>query len=280
MAEIIRKFDNKNKAILPGGSGVTPMTHFNLIKLKEGEEIEYQLDGYELVFVMLSGECDIQIDDIMFSNLKRTDIWTDKPDSVYVPSGGKVKISGVLRDTEIAVGGMICNEKYKPFRIRPEEVKAVEVGASESKNYRSINYILQKTDENKFGNIIINELYAEEGCWSAYPPHKHDMENVPVESEFEEIYHYRFKPENGFGGQFVFFDNGKSECYMVKNGDSVLIDKGYHPTVYAPGHTGYMFVILSGKYNDVLIQNFKDEYAYLKEGVPGVQDMLNSYQKK
>jgi len=279
MPEIIRKYDNKNKPILEGNKGITPLTYFNIIHLRKGESIEQIVEMFETVYVILSGKCDIKVTNQLFKNIRRKDIWSDKADSIYVTTGALVKIYSKEDNTEIAVAGARCEKEYKPFRITPEEVSMIEVGSSETKTLRRINYIIGSKTKEKTGNIIINELYAEEGCWSGYPPHKHDDENKPIETAFEELYHYRFNPTNGFGGQFVYQLDGTSVCFMTTSGDTVLIDKGYHPTVYSPGHEGYMFVILVGKYQHSLIQNFDQKYKYLSEGISGIQNMLDNYQK-
>lgn len=279
MPEFVKQYENHNQPILEGGRGTIPLTYFNLIHLKKGESIEQKVQGFETVYLVLSGDCDLEVNGQLFKNVKRKDIWTEKADAVYVSSGAPVKVTGNADQTEIAVGGGRCEQAFASFRVTPGEVNVVEVGSSRTKTHRNIHYIVGNNTEGKTGNIIINELYAEDGCWSGYPPHKHDEELPPVETSFEELYHFRFNPGNGFGAQFVFQPDGSSNCYMVKSGDTVLIDKGYHPTVYSPGHRGYMFVILVGREQRSLIQHFKDEYAYLANGIPGVQDMLDSYQK-
>jgi 5-deoxy-glucuronate isomerase len=278
MPELIKKYENQNQPILKGGHGTIPMTYFNLLHLNRGERIEQTVQGFETVYLILSGDCDIEAGGKVFKNVKRKEIWSEKADAVYVSPGASVKISSHQDNTEIAVGGGRCGQAFGSFRVTPPDIRVVEVGSSEAKNHRTIHYIVGSNIKEKTGNIIINELFAEDGCWSGYPPHKHDDEQPPVETAFEELYHFRFNPENGFGGQFVFQPDGTANCYMVKTGDTVLIDKGYHPTVYSPGHQGYMFVILVGKYRRSLIQHFKDEYEYLAKGVPGVKDMLDSYQ--
>jgi 5-deoxy-glucuronate isomerase len=210
------------------------MTYFNLIRLNKWECFQQQVPGFETVYLVMTGECDIEVDGKLFKNLQRKDIWSQKADAVYVGPGASVKIFSNQDHTEIAVGGGQCAQAFSPFRIAPLDVKSVEVGSSAGKTHRTIYYIVGNNTAGKTGNIIINELFAEDGCWSGYPPHKHDTEESPLETEFEELYHFRFNPENGFGGQFVFQPDGSAQCYMVKTGDTVLIDKGYHPTVYSP----------------------------------------------
>lgn len=279
MPEIIKKYDNKNKPILDVNNSLLPLTYFNLLHLKKGETYQQKVDGFETVLVVLSGDVDIEVDGEKYANVRRKNIWEEKADAVYAPTGAEVRVYCNRDNTEVAVGGGRCNQRFASFRVSPEEVGMVEVGSSETKTHRKIFHIIGSNAEGKTGNIIINELTAEEGCWSGYPPHKHDTEQPPVETAFEELYHFRFNPENGFGAQFVFQPNDESVCYMTKSGDTVCIDKGYHPTVYSPGHQGYMFVILMGKEQRALIQNFREEYAYLANGIPGVSDMLANYQK-
>jgi len=40
----------------------------------------------------------------------------------------------------------------------------------------------------------VSELYCDHGCWSGYPPHKHDEDHGKTETAHEELYHYRFRP--------------------------------------------------------------------------------------
>ena len=64
---------------------------------------------------------------------------------------------------------------------------------------------------------------------------------------------------------------------MTRDGDTVIIDRGYHPTVTSPGHAEYIFTILVGKTTRSLVQNFKEEYRYLTKIIPGVKDMVDNF---
>jgi hypothetical protein len=44
------------------------------------------------------------------------------------------------------------------------------------------------------------ELHVDQVCWSGYPPHKHDTDQ-PGETAHEGVYHWRFRPQTGFGAQ-------------------------------------------------------------------------------
>jgi 5-deoxy-glucuronate isomerase len=53
----------------------------------------------------------------------------------------------------------------------------------------------------------------------------------------EEIYVYVDMPAPGYGVQLVYADGEEPEfATVVRDGDAVLIPKGYHPNVSVPGH--------------------------------------------
>jgi 5-deoxy-glucuronate isomerase len=276
--KMIRSYDNNNVPVVGEKNDILPNTYFNLIKLPANAETSISLDKYELLFVVLSGTCDISADNELFSAVgRRKDIWSGRADSVYAGTAGQVRIKALKEDAELAIAGCICNKSFSPFRITPEEVDMVDVGSNETKSRRRIFHILGQNARDRTGNLLVSELNADEGCWSGYPPHKHDTENPPEETEFEELYHYRFNPENGFGAQFCYLNRDEPKCYMTQNGDTFTFRKGFHPTVTSPGHKSYIFTVLVGIHQRSLIQNFDKEYRYLMDKIPGISDMRSKF---
>jgi 5-deoxy-glucuronate isomerase len=82
--------------------------------------------------------------------------------------------------------------------------------------------------------LIAGQTTHASGGWSSYPPHRHDGSGE--EPYFEEIYHYRFEPPTGFGFQALYADDGLSEASLIRDGDTLTIERGYHPVCAAPGH--------------------------------------------
>ena len=277
MPEFIKSFDNKNNPIVDDSSDCLTISYFNLVKLQKGESYNTFLEDYESVWVVLSGNCDLIVDEKAFKNIgKRKNIWSGQAESVYAPIQSQVNINA-NSDVEIAVGGGKCEEKYEPFFIGQSDVQMVNVGSSETKSHRQIFHILSQHHKDRCGRLLISELWAEEGCWSGYPPHKHDTDNLPEETDFEEIYHYRFNPDNGFGGQYLMLKDGSEQCFVTRNGDTFAFEQGYHPTSTSPGHKGYIFTILVGRTEKSLIQNFKEEHRYLLDRIPGIKDMRDMF---
>lgn len=278
MPALIRSYANQNQPIITQKNGTLSRTYFNLVRLGRGEEYRAKVEGVETVYVVMTGTVDIQVDGTAFRDVgHRKDIWSGNADSVYAGAGSAVQVRAAQDGTEIAVAGGICDKAYPPFRVLPAEVDMVDVGSIETRSHRRIFHILGKNAAGRAGNLLVSELYCDHGCWSGYPPHKHDADQGDAETNHEETYHYRFRPESGFGGQLCFQPDGSSQCFMTRHGDTFLLDRGYHPTVTSPGHEEYIFTILVGKSQRGLVQNFKEEHRHLMRGIPGIQDMVNKF---
>jgi len=92
--------------------------------------------------------------------------------------------------------------------------------------------------------LLCVEVYTPSGNWSSYPPHKHDVHDPPHEVALEEIYHYRLPPD-GFALQRL-YDETSDEVVMVRDGETVLVKRGYHPVVAGPGFDIYYLNVLAG----------------------------------
>jgi 5-deoxy-glucuronate isomerase len=275
MPKLIRARDNHNAAIVEPGRGTLMLTYFNLLRLQAGQAYTLDVPKCELLCVVLSGRADIAAATQEFKNIgRRADIWSGPADSVYCGTCPRVTVRAMRDGTEVAVAGGECEQPFTPFRIPPEEVEMVDVGSPDTHSHRKIFHILGQNGVGRSGRLLVSEHYADDGCWSGYPPHKHDTERAPEETDFEETYHYRFRPESGFGAQFCYDGNGgEPDVAMTRHGDTYLIDRGYHPTVRAPGYEGYVFTILVGRHQRSLVQYFEPPHQHLMKKIPGIDAM-------
>lgn len=259
------------------------MTYFNFVRLQKGGQFSNKIEGFESIYVIMSGNCNIEVNKQCFNDIgQRADIWSGEADSVYASSNASVTVTANCDGTKIAVAGGKCDREYSPFRVTPAEVEMVDVGSNATHSHRRIFHILGQNAEGRTGNLLISELLADGGCWNGYPPHKHDedigsLESGFEETGFEELYYYQFKPETGFGAQIVYQKDGSSLAYMTRHGDVMLIDKGYHPTVTSPGHKEYIFTVLVGHTQHSLIQNFEEKHRYLMDTIPGINSMRDAF---
>ncbi len=262
----------------PGKDGVT-LSYLNLLRLDAGQTYTLDVPNCELLCVVLSGRADIAAGAQQFKNVgRRASLWDGPADSVYCGTSPRVTVHALRDRTEIAVAGGWCERPFAPFRITPEEVEMVDVGSPETHSHRRIFHILGHNGAGRAGRLLVSELYADAGCWSGYPPHKHDTDRLPDETDFEELYHYRFRPESGFGAQFCYDGIGGAPLVaMTQHGDTFLVDRGYHPTVTSPGHEGYIFTVLVGRTERSLVQHFEPRHRHLMDKIPGIQAMRDKF---
>ena len=270
-ARMIRSLERPENTILDGGLP-TPLIHFSLIRLSAGETHTYRLADFETAVVPMSGQCDLDVDGTAFAAVGgRKSVWDGQADSVYAGPGAAVTITAVS-EAEIAIAGGRWSEPMAPFRVRPEDVDMVDVGSNETKSRRRIFHILGGKQAASVGRLLVSELYADEGCWSGYPPHKHDTDQAG-ETDHEEVYHWRFDPPTGFGAQLWYEDGKPPEAFVTRDGDTFAFSTGYHPTVTSPGHSSYIFTILVGRTQRSLVQNFEEIHRPLMANIPGIDNM-------
>ena len=277
MGKHIEPYDNRNQAIIDTNDDTTPLCYLNRVVLKKNKIYEYELDTYESVIVILSGRCNISVNGEDFGSMgQRNSVWDGSPSAVYVPVTMKASIQCVSNEAEFMIAGGRYDEILNPFAINPEDIDVIQYGSDDTKTHRKIKHILGKNNSDKHGRLLVSELFTVgAGGWSGFPPHKHDTELPPEETRYEEVYQFRFNPEYGFGAQFLYETSGdQGPVYHVRTGSVIAIDKGYHPSVVAPGYEMYYFTVIVGESSKSLVQKFDPEHAYQIETIPGIKDMI------
>ena len=276
----IPPFNNNNKPIVDIDDTKVPLNYFNIVKLNKDQSFEYFTPGYETCIVPATGSININIEGFEVKNLgtRTIDVWDGEPEGVYVPSGIKASFVA-LNDSEIFIAGAKFDKTFEPFAVRTNEIDTVQYGSDDTKTHRKIKHILGAKHHDKVGRLLCNELYTVgQGGWSGFPPHKHDTDRLPDETRHDETYNYRFRPNIGFGFQlFQQVDEKLGKAEHIIDGSTIVIDKGYHPCVVAPGYEMYYFTILGGLSQRSLVQYFQPDHAYQLETIPGIKDMIAKY---
>ena len=116
-------------------------------------------------------------------------------------------------------------------------------------------------------SLLVTEVFTPQGNWSSYPPHRHDKNDFPNITYLEETYYHRINPNNGFGFQRVFSEDGtvdKSMCF--KDGDVVLVPKGHHPCGVPYGYELYYLNVMAGPIRKWRFKNHPDfEWLYQRD---------------
>jgi 5-deoxy-glucuronate isomerase len=128
---------------------------------------------------------------------------------------------------------------------------------------RTINLLIAKNVQ--AGRIVAGVTFSEPGNWTSWPPHEHS-------AMLEEAYLYVDMPAPAFGVQLVYTNATEPElATIVHEGDVVLMPRGYHPNVAAPGHPiGFLWMMAAdreGVDRQFGVVNVQPEFATLKSGL-------------
>lgn len=279
MPKLIRAGENRNRPIVEPGSGTLTLSYFNVLRLDAGQTRTVEAPQCEIVVVVLSGRADVAACAREFRNIgQRGDVWDGPADSVYCGTCPRVTVRALREGTEVLVAGGLCDQPFAPFRIPPEEVEVIDMGSLETHSHRQMYSILGANAIGRAGKLLVGEMLVDEGCWLGYPPHKHDDELPPEETDFEELYHYRFRPESGFAAQLCYDGDGSAPTsFMAQNGDTFLIDHGYHPTAVSPGYKAYVFRVLVGRQQRSFVPKFEPRHRHLVEKIPNVAALADKF---
>ncbi len=277
----IPPYENANRPLVDLDDARVPLNYFNIVKLKRGEAFEYATPGYETAVVPATGTVDVDAEGERFEKVggRGVDVWDGEPEGVYSPSGARTRLVCVSESAEVFVAGARFDRTLAPFAVRAAELDVVQYGSDETKTHRKIKHILGAKYRDRVGRLLVSELFTVgQGGWSGFPPHKHDSDRPPLETRHDETYNFRFRPKNGFGLQLLQKEDGKiGDAYHLVDGSTLVIDKGYHPCVVAPGYEMYYFTILGGLSQRSLIQYFQPSHAHQIETIPGIKDMIAKF---
>lgn len=214
-----------------------------VLRLAGGESRLVETGTAEMAVLPLSGGCVVEVEDHRFELLGRDGVFEGISDFAYVPIGVTVRITAT-RPAEIALCAAEAARRIEPYRVAAEDI-AVEVRGG-GNGSRQINNFLS-ADNNRADTLIAVEVITPDGCWSSFPPHKHD-EQSDVEVELEEIYYFRMDGDAGVGFFACYTADGEiDDTVTVHDGDIYLVPRGYHgPSAPAPGYHMYFLNVMGG----------------------------------
>ncbi|MEQ1536752.1 MAG: 5-deoxy-glucuronate isomerase [Burkholderiaceae bacterium] len=237
---------------------------FRAVRLKAGETETVQTDGRELCLVVLVGTVEVTVDSQTYSHLgTRNSVFDEiSPAAVFVPSGKKVVVRAE-RDSEVAFCTAPAGGKNHPVKvIDPASMRRSVRG--KGTNTRYICDILPHDDPTA-DHLLVVEVVTPASHSSSYPPHKHDVEQPPVETLLEETYYHRLNPPQGFAFQRVYtYDRSIDEACAVENHDVVMVPCGYHPVTAPHGYDLYYLNVMAGPNRFWVFKNDPDHEWMLK----------------
>ena len=218
-----------------------------------GEE-RIETGEYEVCFVNLGGRLEASVDGRTYDLGHRATPFDELPHALYVPPHTDVVVAG---DGWLARCATRAESTHagEVRAIDPESIRVEVRGAGNAT--RQINHIIPP--EFPAHRLLVVEVLTPAGNWSSFPPHKHEQANLPVENDLEEVYAYRFAAPEAFGVQRLYSRDGSlDETWTVRDGDVVLVPRGYHPFCSAHGYDGYYLNALAAEACSMAAQDDPD----------------------
>ncbi len=197
----------------------------------------------EVAIVVLGGQCSITSSRGTWREVgRRPNVFSGMPYALYLPVSTAFEITAE-RECDLALCYSKATESHDAQLVTPDDVEVEIRGAGNAT--RQINKILRP--EFAAERLLIVEVYTPSGNWSSYPPHKHDVHNLPLEADLEELYYYRIDRPEGYAIQKVYTRDKRLDFTLtVRSGEMVRIPEGYHPVVAAHGYNVYYLNALAG----------------------------------
>jgi 5-deoxy-glucuronate isomerase len=217
---------------------------FRAHRLATGEQVAIDMPGRELCIVVLTGRVDVRGAGSEWTELgDRDSVFDDRPPwAVYLPDGANVEVTA-RSAAEIGVANAPGGGTLAPRAIDPATMKRSVRGSGS--NTRYVTDILPESEPAE--HLLVVEVRTPSGHSSSYPPHKHDTDAAPVETQLEETYYHRLDPPQGFAFQRVYTDDRSlDESLAVEDRDVVMVPRGYHPVVVPHGYESYYLNVMAG----------------------------------
>jgi 5-deoxy-glucuronate isomerase len=247
-------------SVSPGSAGWRYVS-FNALRIPKGGRFELETEGSEACIVVIAGRCAVRIGEFGWPHVgERASPFDGPPHAVYAPPGVTVEVAAHLGDVEIAIGSATAQRGEAARYIRPSDMRREVRGVGSTE--RTIHHILM--EDAAAESLLVTEVVTPAGHWSSYPPHKHDVDDPPQETQLEETYYHRLRDTRGFAVQRVYTaDRTLDETMAVRDGDLVLVPRGYHTVSAAPGYELYYLNVMAGPVRRWCV-TFDPEHEWLR----------------
>lgn len=211
----------RNISVTPQNTA-TRHLHYGRIKLEAGDAaLGFETKRHETALICLNGAARVAVGEETF-NLNRYD-------ALYIPRDSRIEVSTETACDLAEISAEVENLYPLQF-ISFEEIRqnpALHFTAGAPPTERDLNILLGKNVE--AGRIMAGVTFSSDGNWTSFPPHEHA-------EMLEEAYLYIDMPAPQWGIQMVYTNPKEPELIeVVREGDVVVMPKGFHPNVAAPG---------------------------------------------
>jgi 5-deoxy-glucuronate isomerase len=220
-----------------------------VLELAPGAAHAFDTGPDELLVLPLAGGCVVACDGERFEVTGRANVFDRVTDFVYVPRDARVEVASPSGG-RFALPSARARRRLAARYGAAEDVPVELRGAGQAS--RQVNNFC-RPDSFEADKLIAVEVLTPGGNWSSWPPHKHDEDRPPEETQLEEVYYFEIAGQGdtqGLGYQRVYSsgpDRRIDVCAEVRTGDVVLVPWGWHgPSMAAPGYDMYYLNVMAG----------------------------------
>lgn len=255
------KAKGRTRQVSPENSA-TRNLYYGRIRIDAGDApIEFSTEDHETGLICLNGSATVESAGSKFK--------LNHYDALYVPRDSQVTVS-TEGGCDLAEVSSPVENQYPMQFVAFQEIRkdpALHFIAGAPPTERDLNVLLGKNIQ--AGRIMAGVTFSSEGNWTSWPPHEH-------QEMLEEAYLYIDMPEPQWGIQLVYTDREEPELVqVVREGDVVVMPRGFHPNVAAPGGSINFLWMMAANREGVDRQfgvvNVQPEYAQGGSGLEASQ---------
>jgi 5-deoxy-glucuronate isomerase len=250
-------------SVAPGKTAARHL-HYGRIVLDAGDApVAISTGGHETGLIVLRGGASVLVNGAPFT--------LGRYDALYVPRGSDVEVKPGPQGCDVAELSAPVEGSYPLQHVKWDDVQkdpALHFIAGAPPTQRNLNVLIGRNVE--AGRIMAGVTFSSPGNWTSWPPHEHA-------ALAEEAYVYIDMPAPSWGVQFVYTNSQSPElAVVVHDGDCVLMPKGYHPNVSAPGgQINFLWMMAANREKEDRlfgVVNVQPEYAAGGTGLEAGQD--------
>lgn len=248
----------RTRSISPGGTAARHLHYGRIILEATDAPVRFSAGEHETCLICLKGNASVVVEGKSF-NLAQYD-------SLYIPRDTEVEVSTGADACDLAEISAPVTNRYPLQLVRFADVQrdaTLHFKAGGATAEREVNILIGKNVE--AGRLLAGVTFSKPGNWTSWPPHEHA-------AMLEEAYLYVDMPAPAWGIQLVYTDPAQPELVaVVREGDCVLMPKGYHPNVSAPGGAiNFLWMMAAnreGEDRQFGVVNVQPEYAASGSGL-------------
>src|SRR5262249_19180301 len=209
-------------SVAPGKTAARHLRYGRIILDAGDAPLRFSTGEHETALICLKGAAEVRAAGSTFQ--------LNRYDSVYIPRDEEVAVAAGGAGCDLAEVSAPVETRYPVQCVAFQDVQrdpALCLKAGGPSAEREVNLLIAGNVQ--AGRILAGITLSKPGNWTSWPPHEHA-------AMLEEAYLFIDMPAPAWGVQFVYTDPREPElAVVVREGDCVLMPKGYHPNVAAPG---------------------------------------------